>query len=123
MEFDELSKRVLGCAIEVHRNLGPGLLEATYAQCLAHELTLNGIGFTAQYPIPVEYKKIRLECGYRADFLVENTLILELKSIEKIDSVHEAQILTYLKFARVKTGLLINFNVKLLKNGIKRFIM
>jgi GxxExxY protein len=123
MEFDDLSKRVIGCAIEVHRALGPGLLESTYGQCLGHELKLSGITFATQYPIPVEYKEVRLECGFRADFLVENTLILELKSVEQIESVHEAQILTYMKFAGVRIGLLINFNVKLLRNGIKRFVL
>lgn len=123
MEFDELSNRVIGCAIEVHRALGPGLLESTYEQCLAHELTLKGIAFKLQCPLPVEYKEVRLDCGYRADFFVEDALILELKSVEQIQSVHEAQILTYMKFASARTGLLINFNVKRLKDGIKRFVL
>ena len=123
MEFDELSNRVIGCAIEVHRALGPGLLESTYEQCLAHELRLNGIAFKLQCPLPVEYKQVRLDCGYRADFFVEDALILELKSVEQIQSVHEAQLLTYMKFARARTGLLINFNVKRLKDGIKRFVL
>ena len=123
MEFDDLSNRVIGCAIEVHRALGPGLLESTYEQCLAHELTLNGIPFKLQCPLPVEYKEVRLDCGYRADFFVDEALILELKSVEPIQSVHEAQLLTYMKFAGVQTGLLINFNVKRLREGIKRFVM
>ncbi|MGO9376003.1 MAG: GxxExxY protein [Syntrophobacteraceae bacterium] len=123
MEFDDLSNRVIGCAIEVHRALGPGLLESTYERCLAHELTLNGIAFKLQCPLPVEYKEVRLDCGYRADFFVEDALILELKSVEQIQSVHEAQILTYMKFARARMGLLINFNVKRLKDGIKRFVL
>jgi len=123
MEFDDLSKRVIGCAIEVHRALGPGLLEATYEKCLAHELTLNGIAFESQCSFPVEYKEVFLDCGYRADFFVEDTLIVELKSVERIEKVHEAQILTYMKFAHVRIGLLINFNVKLLKSGIKRFVL
>jgi GxxExxY protein len=123
MEFDDLSNRVIGCAIEVHRALGPGLLESTYGQCLAHELTLKGIAFKLQCPLPVEYKEVRLDCGYRAYFFVENSLILELKSVEQMESVHEAQILTYMKFAHARTGLLINFNVKLLRDGIKRFVM
>jgi GxxExxY protein len=123
MEFDELSNRVIGCAIEVHRELGPGLLESSYEQCLAHELTLNGIGFQLQYPLPVAYKGIRLDCGYRVDVLVEQTLILELKSVEEIKGIHEAQLLTYMKLASVKTGLLINFNVTKLKNGIRRYVL
>ena len=123
MEFDELSNRVIGCAIEVHRELGPGLLESTYEQCLAHELKQNGIAFRLQHPQPVEYKGIRLDCGYRIDVFVEDTLILELKSVEEIKGIHEAQLLTYMKLAGVKTGLLINFNVAKLKTGIKRFVL
>ena len=122
MKFDELSNRVIGCAIEVHRELGPGLLESAYEQCLAHELKLNGIVFHLQHPLPVEYKGVRLDCGYRVDVLVENALILELKSVDEIKSIHEAQLLTYMKLAQVKTGLLINFNVTMLKSGIKRFV-
>ena len=109
MEFDELSNRVIGCAIEVHRELGPGLLESTYEQCVAHELKLNGIEFRSQHPQPVKYKGIRLDCGYRVDVLVEDALILDLKSVEEIKGIHEAQLLTYMKLAGVKTGLLINF--------------
>jgi GxxExxY protein len=123
MEFDELSNRVIGCAIEVHRELGPGLLESTYEQCLAHELNLKGISFRLQHPLPVEYKAIRLDCGYRVDVMVEETLILELKSVEEIKAIHEAQLLTYMKLAGVKTGLLINFNVPKLKTGIKRYVL
>jgi len=123
MEFDELSKRVIGCAIEVHRELGPGLLESTYEQCLAHELKLNSIEFRLQHPQPVEYKGIRLDCGYRVDVLVEDMLIVELKSVDQIKGIHEAQLLTYMKLANLKTGLLINFNVRLLKSGIKRFVL
>jgi len=99
------------------------MLETIYGQCLAHEMTLKGIAFAAQVPIPVRYKEVLLEGGFRVDFLVENTLLLELKSVERFESVHDAQILTYMKFARVKSGLLINFNVKRLKDGIKRFIL
>jgi len=123
MEFDELSNRVIGCAIEVHRELGPGLLESTYEQCLAHELNLNSIEFKLQHPLPVEYKGIRLDCGYRVDILVAGTLIVELKSVEEIKGIHEAQLLTYMKLAGIKTGLLINFNVTKLKNGIRRFVL
>ncbi len=123
MEFDDLSNRVIGCAIEVHRELGPGLLESTYEQCLAHELRLNGISFQLQYPQSVEYKGIRLDCGYRIDMLIEDELIIELKAVEEIKGIHVAQLLTYLKLAGIKTGLLINFNVKKLKDGIKRYVL
>ncbi len=123
MEFDDLSKRVIGCAIEVHRELGPGLLESAYEQCLAHELRRSGITFQLQHPQPVQYKDIRLDCGYRIDILVENQLILELKSVEQIKGIHEAQLLTYMKLAGVKIGLLINFNNTKLKDGIKRFVL
>ena len=123
MEFDEVSNRVIGCAIEVHRALGPGLLESTYEQCLAHELRLNNIEFQLQQPLPVEYKGVRLDCGYRVDLLVENRLIVELKSVERLIGVHEAQLLTYMKLAGKRTGLLMNFNVALLKDGIKRFVL
>jgi GxxExxY protein len=98
-------------------------LESTYEQCLAHELTLKGISFEIQCPIAVEYKGISLDCGYRADFFVEDSLILELKSVEQVQSVHDAQLLTYMKFAGVRSGLLINFNVKRLKDGSKRFVL
>ncbi len=123
MEFDELSKRVIGYAIEVHRFLGPGLLESTYEQCLAHELRQAGILFKLQYPLPVEYKGIRLDCGYRVDMLVNDELILELKSVEEIKGIHEAQLLTYMKLTGVNKGLLINFNVKVLRKGLKRFVI
>jgi len=123
MEFDDLSNRVIGCAIDVHRELGPGLLESTYGQCLAHELKLNGSSFQLQYPQPVEYKGIRLDCGYRIDMLIEDELIIELKAVEEIKGIHEAHLLTYMKLAGIKTGLLMNFNVTKLKNGIKRYVL
>ncbi len=123
MEFEPLSNRVIGCAIEVHRFLGPGLLESTYEQCLAHELKLAGINFQLQTPLPVEYKGIRLDCGYRIDALVEGQLILELKSVEEVLAIHEAQLLTYMRLALVKVGLLINFNVKVFRDGIRRFVL
>jgi len=123
MEFDELSNKVIGCAIEVHRVLGPGLLESTYEQCLAHELNLNGIRFKLQHALPLEYKGILLDCGYRLDPFVEDELILELKSVEELKGIHEAQLLTYMKLARIRTGLLINFNVSRLKVGIRRFVL
>ena len=123
MEFDDLSHRVIGCAIEVHRELGPGLLESAYEQCLAYELRQDGIAFQLQHSQPVQYKDIRLDCGYRIDMLVENQLILELKSVEEVKGIHEAQLLTYMKLAGVKIGLLINFNNTKLKDGIKRFVL
>lgn len=107
----------------MHRALGPGLLESTYEQCLACELTSSGIGFRLQWPLPVVYKEVRLDCGYRIDVLVEDALILELKSVEQIEGIHQAQLLTYMKLARINTGLLINFNVRRLRDGIKRFVL
>jgi len=121
MERDPLTGRVIGCAIEVHRCLGPGLLESTYEQCLARELDLQGIAFQLQLPLPVEYKGVRLDCGYRVDILVEEKLILELKAVDTLMGLHEAQLLTYMRLAGIGTGLLINFNVRVLKDGIKRF--
>lgn len=123
MQFDELSNRVIGCALEVHRHLGPGLLESTYEQCLAHELAVAQIAFRLQAPLPVEYKGIKLDCGYRVDVLVRDKLIVELKSVERILPIHQAQLLTYLKLAEVQVGLLINFNVKQLKDGIRRLVL
>lgn len=123
MDFDALSNRVIGCAIEVHRVLGPGLLESTYEQCLAHELRLAAIGFRVQQPLPVEYKGLQLDCGYRVDVVVENSLIVELKSVEALQGIHEAQLLTYMKLAGVKTGLLTNFNVMVLRAGLRRFVL
>ena len=123
MEFDALSNQVIGCAIEVHRELGPGLLESTYEQCLAYELGQFGIDFKLQQALPVQYKGLKLDCGYRIDVLVENTLILELKSVDAILGIHQAQLLTYMKLADIKTGLLINFNVLKLKTGIKRLVL
>ena len=123
MEFDDLSKRVIGCAIEVHRELGPGLLESTYEQRLARELSLNAISFQRQHPQPVEYKGIQLECGYRIDMLVADELIVDLKAIGEIKGIHEAQLLTTMKLAGVKTGLLISYNVTKLKDGINRYVL
>ena len=123
MEFDGLSKRVIGCAIEVHRNLGPGLLESTYEQCLAYELSEAHIPFKIQHPLPVEYKGIKLDCGYRVDVIVDEKLILELKSIDDIKGIHEAQLLTNMKLAGIKKGLLINFNTRRLQEGIRRFVI
>ena len=123
MEFDELSNKVIGCALEVHRNLGPGLLESTYEQCLAYEMKVAGMAFKLQHPLPVEYKNIKLDCGYRIDMLVDNSIIIELKSVDKILPIHQAQLLTYMKLAGISIGLLINFNVNYLKDGIKRMVL
>jgi GxxExxY protein len=123
LEFDELSKRVIGAALEVHRTLGPGLLESTYEQCMAHELSLAGIEFKIQPPLPVDYKGIKLDCGYRIDLLIEGTLIVELKSVAELLPIHQAQILTYMKLAKIPIGLLINFNVTRLRDGLKRFVL
>jgi GxxExxY protein len=112
---------VIGCAIEVHRLLGPGLLESAYEQCLAYELSQKGINFTVQTQMPLEYKDVKLDCGYRLDLVVEDCLILELKAVDQILRIHEAQILTYMRLADTPLGLLINFNTTPLKNGIKRF--
>ena len=121
--LDALTGAVIGCAIEVHRTLGPGLLESTYEQCLARELDLNHIPFKLQVALPVEYKGIRLDCGYRMDLVVAGCLLLELKSVEQLRPIHQAQTLTYLRLSDMSTGLLINFNVERLKDGIKRFKM
>jgi len=120
--FSELSNKVIGSAIEVHRVLGPGLLEKTYQQCLAHELSLNNISFKVEWPLPVEYKGLQLDCGYRVDLLVEDEIILELKSVEELLGIHKAQLLTYMKLAEIDQGFLINFNVKKLKHGLKSFV-
>ena len=123
MEFDELSRSVIGCAIEVHRNLGTGLLESTYRQCLACELSHAEIAFQMEVPLPVRYKDILLDCGYRIDLLISDDLIVEIKSVEALLPIHQAQILTYMRLASVPLGLLINFNVTKLQSGIRRFVL
>ena len=122
MREGELTEQILGAAIEVHRLLGPGLLESAYEACLARELSLRGIPFDRQHPIPVVYKDIKLERGYRVNLLVAHRVILEPKSVEALAPVHDAIVLTYLRLSGCSVGLLINFNVPLLKRGIKRFI-
>ena len=119
---NKLSKVVIGAAIEVHQALGPGLLESAYQQCLKHELKLRGVSVRSEVELAVSYKGMALDCGYRIDFIVGGSLLLELKSVRKIEAIHEAQILTYLKLAKIKTGLLMNFNVPVLTDGIKRFV-
>ena len=122
-KYSELTEKIIGCAIEVHKHLGTGLLESAYEDCLAYELKNLGLKVDRQKPIPLIYKEIKLDCGYRLDILVNDTVIIELKSVENLNEIHEAQILTYLKFANKELGLLINFNVKLLKNGIKKYVL
>ena len=116
----ELTEKVIGCAIEVHRLLGPGLLESTYQQCLAHELMLNAIPFRLEAPLPVDYKGAKLDCGYRLDMVVDEQLIVELKAVDQITGLHQAQLMTYMKLSKVSLGLLINFNVTRLVDGVKR---
>jgi len=123
MDFDGLSRSVIGCAIEVHRNLGPGLLESTYRQCLAYELSNSGVPFQMEMPLPVRYREILLDCRYRIDLLVRDELIVEIKSVETLLPIHQAHILTYMRLANVPLGLLINFNLTKLQNGIKRFVL
>ncbi|HZS48690.1 MAG TPA: GxxExxY protein [Blastocatellia bacterium] len=122
MEINDITGSVVDAAIKVHSALGPGLLESTYEVCLKHELIKRGLKCMSQVAMPVVYDGVEIETGYRIDLLVEDTVIVELKSIEKIMSIHEAQLLTYLKLSRKRVGLLINFNVRFLKDGIKRLI-
>ena len=119
---DYLSNKVVGAAIEVHRHLGPGLLESAYEECLCRELTLQDLPFERQVPLPLEYKGAKLDCGYRLDIVVNDMVIIELKTIDTIGPIHVAQLLTYLKLTRRWLGLIINFNVPVLKNGIKRVV-
>ena len=123
MEINDLTGEIIGCVIEVHKYLGPGLLESTYEDCLVYEIHKKGFNVEKQKPVPVIYKEIKLECGYRLDLLVENEIIIEIISVENIAPIHEAQILTYMRLARVNWGLLFNFNVTMLKNGIRRFTL
>jgi GxxExxY protein len=120
---EKLTGTILAAAIEVHKQLGPGLLESAYEECLCRELELRGIGFERQKPLPLEYKGVRLDCGYRLDLLVEGRVVVEIKSVEALAPIHGAQILTYLRVAGVQVGLLINFNVPVLKDGVKRFVL
>jgi GxxExxY protein len=123
MTDNELTHEIIGAAIEVHRVLGPGLLESAYEECLVRELTLRGLCFERQKPLPVVYKDVKLECGYRVDLLVEGRVVVELKSAEALTPVHDAIVLTYLRLSGVRVGLLINFHVALLKDGVKRFVL
>lgn len=122
-EFSELSHQVIRCAIEVHRELGPGLLESTYRDCLIRELELAGIACQAELALPVKYKGLLIDCGYRVDLVVENDILLELKAVARLAPIHEAQILTYMRLSGVRQGFLINFNVKRRKDGLKSFVL
>lgn len=123
MTNNEISTIIIGAAIEVHRTLGPGLLESAYEECLFYELEQKGLQVERQVALPIVYKEIKLDHGYRLDLLVNNQVVVELKTVEAINDVHQAQILTYMKLGGYKLGLLLNFNVKLLKSGIKRYIL
>ena len=122
-ENDALTERVIGFAIQVHRHLGPGLLESAYEECLCYELREHEIAFRRQVPLPIVYKGIRLDCGYRLDILVEEQVILELKTVERLLPIHEAQMLTYLKLSGIRIGLLLNFNTAVLKDGLRRILL
>jgi len=121
--LNEITEAIIGAAIAVHRELGPGLLESAYETCLAYELTERGLNVERQKGLPMIYREVLLDCGYRIDLLVEEQVVLELKTVERLEPIHEAQLLSYLKLSGCKVGLLINFNVKVLKNGIKRIVL
>ncbi len=123
MDINELTEQIIGAAIEVHRHLGPGLLESAYEECLCHELSLRKVEFERQVPLPVNYKGVNLDCGYRIDVLVAKTVVVEIKSVEELEPIHQAQVMTYLKMGGWKIGLLFNFNSVLLKNNFKRIVL
>lgn len=120
--MNRISEEIIGAAIEVHRELGPGLLESSYESCLAYELESRGLRIGRQIPVPVMYRGLQIECGYRLDLVVEDEVIVEIKAVEKLIPVHDAQILTYLKLTKIPIGLLLNFNVPLMKQGVRRFM-
>jgi len=122
MEINDITSIILEKAIKAHRNLGPGLLESAYKECLVYELLQSGLYIEKEKPLPLVYNDVKLECGYRVDIMVENKVVVEIKAVEALADIHTAQVLTYLKLANCKIGLLINFNVTLLKSGIKRCI-
>jgi len=121
--FGDFSDRVIGACIEVHRSVGPGLLESVYEECLAHEFTLQGLTFERQRPLPVNYKGVQLECGYRLDFVVEKQLIVEIKAVERFAPVHLAQVLTYLRLTHLPAALLVNFNAETIRRGLRRLAL
>jgi GxxExxY protein len=120
---DELTQQIIGLAMRVHTRLGPGLLETAYERCLCHEFDQHAVPYARQVELPMDYDGVRLDCGYRADIIVASAVILELKSVERILPLHEAQLLTYLRLSRCRIGLLLNFNVVSLKNGIRRRVL
>ena len=120
---EKLTERVLGAAIAVHKHLGPGLLESVYEACLCREFDIQGIVYKRQVPLPIEYKGVHLDAGYRMDLVVEDQIVLELKSVEELLPIHEAQLMTYLRLSGMKIGFLMNFNVAVLKNGVKRRVL
>jgi len=123
MDENELSNKIIGAALEVHKTLGPGLMESAYQACLCQELRIQGLKIEKEKDLPVEYKGFKLDCGYRMDIVVEDKVIVEVKALEKVLPIHEAQLLTYLKLTGLKLGLLINFNTPRLKDGIKRLVL
>jgi len=123
MHINDLTYEIIGAAMEVHRALGPGLLESAYEECLCHELDLRGIPYRRQHPLPIVYKSVRLDAGYRLDLLVDDRVVVELKAVEALAPIHEAQLLSYLRLGGWSIGLLINFNVTVLRDGIKRMIL
>ena len=122
MNMNQLSSKIIGAAIEVHKTLGPGLLESAYEECLCHELSIQGLLFEKQKPLSIDYKGKKMDCGYRLDIVVEKAVIIELKSCEKIEPIHKAQLLTYLKLSGLKLGLILNFNVPIMRDGIVRIV-
>ncbi|MEO8206405.1 MAG: GxxExxY protein [Chthoniobacterales bacterium] len=121
--MEKVTGEILGACIAIHKELGPGLLESAYEECLCYELSKRGIGFQRQIPVPVVYGEVKLECGYRLDLVVDESIIVELKTVETLLPIHEAQLLTYLKLTKLTLGLLINFHVPILKQGIKRIVL
>lgn len=122
MKLNELTEKIIGAAINVHRELGPGLLKSAYEKCMVFDLTETGFKVEQQKPLPIVYKGVKLECGYRLDLLIEDEIIVEIKSVEKLLPIHQAQLLSYLKIADKRVGMLINFNVKVLKRGLRRVV-
>ena len=122
-ENDPLTEKIIGFAISIHRDLGPGLLESAYEECLCYEIEQSGLSFRRQSALPIVYKSVRLDCGYRMDIVVENRVIVELKTVERLLPIHEAQMLTYLKLSGIRIGLLLNFNTPVLKGGIRRMLL
>jgi GxxExxY protein len=122
VRINSITEKVIGCAIEVHRSIGPGLLESAYEECLCYELSQHGLSFERQVPLPVIYKAVKLDCGYILDIIVEDLVILEIKAVERIMPIHEAQLLSYLKMLDKRVGLILNFHMSIMKNGIKRIV-